>query len=104
IAVSASTRDFLVRERHVPAAKVRLIWNGAPLDEFAPVAAEKAREARRSLGLAEDAQVVGTIGRLSEQKGHRFLVEAAASVVATRPRAHLLIVGDGDRMDALAAQ
>src|SRR5207249_3000781 len=28
IAVSASTRDFLVRERHVPAPRVRLIWNG----------------------------------------------------------------------------
>ena len=36
IAVSGSTRDFLVRARHVPADRVRVIWNGAPLDEFAP--------------------------------------------------------------------
>ena len=92
IAVSASTRDFLVRERHVPAGRVRLIWNGAPLDEFAPVAPDVARRARQSLGVAEDALVVGTIGRLSEQKGHRYLVEAAASLLAGRPRAHLVIV------------
>jgi glycosyltransferase involved in cell wall biosynthesis len=104
IAVSASTRDFLVRERHVPAGRVRLIWNGAPLDEFAPVAPDVARQARQSLGVAEDTLVVGTIGRLSEQKGHRDLVEAAASLLAGRPNVQLVIVGDGDQMDALKTQ
>jgi glycosyltransferase involved in cell wall biosynthesis len=104
IAVSASTRDFLVRERHVPAARVRLIWNGAPLDEFAPVAPDVARAARRSLGVADDALVVGTIGRLNEQKGHRYLVEAAAALLPSRPKAHVVIAGDGDQMDALKTQ
>jgi glycosyltransferase involved in cell wall biosynthesis len=104
IAVSGSTRDFLVRERHVPLARVRLIWNGAPLDEFAPVAPEVARAARRSLGVAEDALVVGAIGRLNEQKGHRYLVEAAPALLGPRPSAHLLIVGDGDQMEPLKAE
>lgn len=104
IAVSASTRDFLVRERHVPASRVRVIWNGAPLDEFAPVAADVARAARRSLGVADEAMVVGTIGRLNEQKGHRYLVEAAAALLPSRPHVHIVIVGDGDQMDALKAQ
>jgi len=104
IAVSGSTRDFLVRERHVPASRVRLIWNGAPLDEFAPVAPETARAARRSLGIAEDALVVGTIGRLSEQKGHRYLIEAAPALLGARASAHLLIVGDGDQMEPLKVQ
>src|SRR5688500_19721730 len=54
IAVSESTRDFLIRGRHVPAARVRVLWNGAPLDEFAPVAPEVARATRQSLGVAED--------------------------------------------------
>jgi glycosyltransferase involved in cell wall biosynthesis len=102
--VSGSTREFLVRERHVPAARVRLIWNGAPLDEFAPVARESAAAARRSLGIAEDALVVGTIGRLNEQKGHRYLVEAAPALLRPRPSAHVLIVGDGDQMPALKAR
>jgi glycosyltransferase involved in cell wall biosynthesis len=104
IAVSESTRDFLVRERHVPAARVRLIWNGAPLDEFAPAPPEVARAARQSLGLGDDALLVGTIGRLSEQKGHRYLVEAAAALLPIRPQAHLVIVGDGDQMESLRAQ
>src|SRR5215813_347712 len=104
IAVSGSTREFLVRERHVPASRVRLIWNGAPLDEFAPVAAKVARATRRSLGIAEDALVVGAIGRLNEQKGHRYLLEAAPALLGPRPSAHVLVVGDGDQMPALRAQ
>jgi glycosyltransferase involved in cell wall biosynthesis len=103
IAVSGSTRDFLVRQRHVPAPKVRLIWNGAPLEEFAPVPRERALRVRRELGLPEDALVIGTIGRLNEQKGHRYLLDAARSVFA-RSDARLLIAGDGDLLQALRAQ
>jgi glycosyltransferase involved in cell wall biosynthesis len=104
IAVSGSTRDFLVRERHVPASRVRLIWNGAPLAEFAPVAPEVALATRRELGLRAGAPVVGSIGRLSEQKGHRYLLDAAARVRARRSDARFLIVGDGDQMEPLRRQ
>jgi glycosyltransferase involved in cell wall biosynthesis len=104
IAVSGSTRDFLVRKRHVPAEKVALIWNGAPLDEFAPVPAATARRVRADLGIPEDALVLGTVSRLSGQKAHHVLLDAAARVLPTRPRAWVLIAGDGDRMPALRAQ
>jgi glycosyltransferase involved in cell wall biosynthesis len=104
IAVSGSTRDFLIRERHVPAERVALIWNGAPLDEFAPAPAAIARRVRGDLGIPEDALVIGTVGRLSEQKAHHVLLDAAARVLSTRPRAWVLIAGDGDRMPALRAQ
>src|SRR5688572_23216569 len=97
IAVSGSTRDFLVRERHVPADKVALIWNGAPLDEFAPVPAATSRRLRDELGIPADAVVIGTVGRLSAQKAHHVLLDAAAPVLATRPAAWVLIAGDGDR-------
>jgi glycosyltransferase involved in cell wall biosynthesis len=104
IAVSASTRDFLVRERHVPAAKVELIWNGAPLDEFAPVKAEVAGAVRDGLGIPREAVVVGTVGRLSAQKAHDVLLDAAARLLPSRPKLFVLIAGDGDRMPALRAQ
>ncbi|PYQ12640.1 MAG: glycosyltransferase family 1 protein [Acidobacteria bacterium] len=104
IAVSGSTRDFLVRRRHVPEGKVRLIWNGAPLAEFAAVAPPVARAVRRELGLPADAPVVGSIGRLSEQKGHRYLLDAAARVLHQRTDARFLIAGDGDQMDPLRRQ
>jgi glycosyltransferase involved in cell wall biosynthesis len=104
IAVSRSTRDFLVHQRYVPEDRVRLIWNGAPLDEFAPVPRERALAVRRGLGLADDALVVGTIGRLNAQKGHRFLLDAAARLLPRVPAARVLVAGDGDLMDPLRAQ
>jgi glycosyltransferase involved in cell wall biosynthesis len=104
IAVSGSTRDFLVRERFVPASKVRLIWNGAPLDEFAPVPRERALAARRGLAIPDDAPVVGAVGRLNDQKGHRYLVDAAARILRQRPEVRFLLAGDGDRMDSLKTQ
>jgi glycosyltransferase involved in cell wall biosynthesis len=103
IAVSGSTRDFLVRQRFVPADRVRLIWNGAPLDEFAAVPRERALALRSALGLPADAPLLGAIGRLNEQKGHRYLLDAAAPLLARRG-ARLLIVGDGDLRPALEAQ
>lgn len=104
IAVSGSTRDFLVDARHVPRSRVRLIWNGAPLDEFAPVPRERALRVRRELGIPPEAPVVGTIGRLSKQKGHRYLIEAAARVLARVPEARFLIAGDGDLAAPLHGQ
>jgi glycosyltransferase involved in cell wall biosynthesis len=104
IAVSRSTREFLVQQRSVPEDRVRLIWNGAPLDEFAPVPRERALAVRRELGLPDDALVVGTIGRLNAQKGHRFLLEAASILLPRQPRARLLVAGDGDLMGELRSQ
>jgi glycosyltransferase involved in cell wall biosynthesis len=48
--------------------------------------------------------VFGTIGRLSTQKGHVHLLDAAARVLPRRPEARLLVVGDGDRAAPLREQ
>jgi glycosyltransferase involved in cell wall biosynthesis len=83
---------------------VSLVWNGAPLDDFAPVGRERALKVRRELGLPAEATVVGTIGRLNAQKGHRFLLDAAAPLCRRHSDLRVLIVGDGDLMEALQAQ
>jgi glycosyltransferase involved in cell wall biosynthesis len=104
IAVSASTSEFLARERHIPRDVIRLIWNGAPLGEFAPVGHERAEAVRRELGLPLDALVIGAVGRLSEQKGHRYLLDAAAIVLRRAPEAWVLVAGDGDLDQSLRQQ
>ena len=104
VAVSESTREFLVRDRHVPADRVRLIWNGAPLSEFAPADPAETNALRAALGVPEGALVVGSIGRLSAQKGHRYLLDAAAAVLARKPDVRFLVVGDGDQEAALRSQ
>jgi glycosyltransferase involved in cell wall biosynthesis len=48
--------------------------------------------------------VVGSIGRLNEQKGHRYLLDAAPAVLRAHPDARFLIVGDGDLAEPLRRQ
>lgn len=56
---------------------------------------------RRELGL-EGAVIVGTVARLSREKGVDILVKAFASVYRRFPTARLLIVGDGPERASLA--
>lgn len=50
---------------------------------------------RASLGIEPGALVLGHVGRFVEQKNHAFLLDVAAQVMARRPDARLLMVGDG---------
>jgi len=104
IAVSASVKAFMVRRRFIPAERVDVIFNGAPLDEFQPVNGEAAAVERRRWQIPQDTTVVASIGRLDEQKGNRYLLEAAAQLVRRGRRLTVLIVGDGPLMDALKTQ
>lgn len=58
--------------------------------------------ARRALGLPEDRLIVGIVATLRSWKGHRYLVEAIASLAD--PRLMLVIVGDGPQQQALGQQ
>ena len=56
-------------------------------------------QAKIQLGFAIDDTVIGCVGRMEEQKGHRYLLEAFAHL-CSRPDApatklRLLVVGDG---------
>lgn len=53
---------------------------------------------RAMLGLRPDDDVIGNLGRLSQEKNLEYLVEVAIRVVKARPRTKLLLVGDGDRL------
>ncbi|MDO4459134.1 MAG: glycosyltransferase family 4 protein [Clostridia bacterium] len=76
--------------------KLNVITNGIDFDEF------KLREStvtRASVGIPDDAFVVGMIGRLSEQKAPDTFVKMASEVRKTIPEAHFVIVGNGNLED-----
>ncbi|MBW4506551.1 MAG: glycosyltransferase family 1 protein [Scytonematopsis contorta HA4267-MV1] len=50
---------------------------------------------RREMGIAEDAFVLGHVGRFAEQKNHSFLIDILTEVVKRKPKTQLLLVGDG---------
>src|SRR5687768_1930107 len=72
------------------------IFSGMPLEPFLDVsAALSPSEAKRRLGIPEDAPVVGKIARLFPLKGHAQFLDAAAEIAREVPRAHFLLVGGG---------
>jgi glycosyltransferase involved in cell wall biosynthesis len=105
IAVSASTAEFTTRARLVPAERTKVVYLGAPLDEFARErSAGEIAAARAELGLAPDAIAVGTVTRLMPSKGNEFLVAAVPAIAARHPRVRVLVVGEGEREGALRGQ
>jgi glycosyltransferase involved in cell wall biosynthesis len=69
-----------------------------------PFAKPKDLAMRAGLGIAEDAFVIGHVGRFHEQKNHDFLVEVVQAAVAMSPRVHCLLVGDGPLRQEVTAE
>ncbi len=80
-----------------------VIPSGIDVDRF-----RKARSAGKVIpdwfGCPPDSTIIGSIGWLTDIKGHRFLVEAVAELKKEHSAIHLVIVGSGDQRDALIAQ
>jgi glycosyltransferase involved in cell wall biosynthesis len=104
IAVSQTTKDFMVRRRFLPAARIRVVFNGAPLDEFKPSPPDKVAAVRARYGIPPGARVIGSIGRLDAQKGNVHLLAALPAVIEHQPDVRLLVVGEGELMEAHRAQ
>ena len=105
IAVSKSTADFVVNARLVQPEKVKVVYLGAPHDEFSrPRSPEEVAAARESLGIATGDFVIGTVTRLHDSKGNSFLVDAAKLVFESHPHAKFFLVGEGPLREPLEAQ
>jgi len=92
IAVSDSVKHDILNHGISP-DNVLSIYNGIDIDKFD--SREKSDSIRREFGIDKDCKVIGAVGRLSEEKGHIHLVNAAERVLQEYPRVVFLIVGDG---------
>ncbi len=105
IAVSQSTADFVIHARRIPAAKVKVVYLGVPLEEFSrPRPESEIRAAREELGIAPGDFAIGTVTRLHDSKGNSYLVDAARLVLNERPHARFFIVGEGPLREPLEQQ
>lgn len=75
--------------------KIRLIHNCLDLENYVYDFDGK-RAHKRDLGWPENAPVVGTVARLSPQKGIQTLLESARFVRAEIPDVRFVIVGEGE--------
>ncbi|MEM4723799.1 MAG: glycosyltransferase family 4 protein [Candidatus Hadarchaeum sp.] len=71
------------------------IPNGINPNKFQMTTGRSAK--RLEFGLSNDELVVGSVGRLTNQKGYSFLIDAAYYVTKRLPNTKFIIVGDGDQ-------
>jgi glycosyltransferase involved in cell wall biosynthesis len=92
IAVSESVHGYL-STLGIPATRISLIHNAIEYAEDLP--AGRSAPLFEDLGWGADVFVLTVVGRLEPVKGHRYLFEALARLVKSKPSLRCLVVGDG---------
>ncbi|MGC9318101.1 MAG: glycosyltransferase family 4 protein [Armatimonadota bacterium] len=90
-AISTCVADRIIDAARDARRKTTLIYNGVDTVLFRPE--RPPEEVREGLGIPGDALLVGTVGQLVPWKRQDLFLEAAARILAHRPRAWFAIVG-----------
>lgn len=101
IAISQEVKEHLIADLKLDAKKISVINNGIDTGNFGNFSARGSL--RKDLGI-NDALVVGIIARLSDVKGHIYLIRAMRQVIKTFPTAKLLIIGEGKMKNTLIGE
>jgi glycosyltransferase involved in cell wall biosynthesis len=102
VANSEAGRAYLM-SRGIGREKTRVIYNGVAAERVTASAKERA-EARRELGIDEDAPVAGMVATLTPQKDWPVFLWAADIVRQALPAARFIVVGDGPLRGELERQ
>ena len=103
VSVADAMTEQLVAAGVAPREKFTTIYSGMEVEPF--LNADAQREAmRQALGFEPQHVVIGKIARLFHLKGHEYVISAAREVVARRPEARFLFIGDGLLREALEGQ
>jgi glycosyltransferase involved in cell wall biosynthesis len=99
VATSESEAAFVLARRLVPPERLVTIPNGIEVDGWE--APPGTPDLRALLQLAPGTPLVGTISRLVAQKAPERFARLAGLVLAQRPDAHAVLVGDGPLRQAI---
>lgn len=79
--------------------KSSVVHSGIDTDKFQPM--DPAGDLYEKYGLQQGKhKIFGIVARLSEEKGHDYLLKAFANVYSEDPDARLLVIGDGPLLDS----
>jgi glycosyltransferase involved in cell wall biosynthesis len=89
------------REGGIPESMLRVVHDG--VDPARARSGDRQR-GRRSLRLADDEVLLLTVAKLTDHKGHRFLLDALPAVIQQCPRLTVAFAGDGELRQSLQEQ
>lgn len=103
ICISDAEKRSAMSKKISKEAKLQVIHNGVDVKGYES-GSFHAKLTRGSLGIPEDAFVVGMVGRLSHQKAPDVFIQAAQQIKAAIPNAWFIMVGDGEQRDEIQEQ
>ena len=105
IGVSPSITQTLNQRWITKSLKQRALYipNGINIDRFRNLKSNREKLCSE-LKLPDDAFIICSVGRLTEQKGFPYLLEAARYVVQTIPGSIFIIIGEGEQESELRSR
>ncbi|MDP2939241.1 MAG: glycosyltransferase family 4 protein [Candidatus Omnitrophota bacterium] len=103
IAISDAVYAHLLQDFKLKKYSLELIYNGVCVKDASKFSLEEKRKFKDKFGLF-CGPFVGCVARLSDVKGHKFLIDAFKIVLKDFPSAVLILVGDGRIKPDLIAQ
>ena len=98
ICVCRSDYQKAIESRVADRDRTSIVYNGIEIDKFSQPL--NRASARQKFEIDSTEFIFGNVGRLHEQKGHKFLLQAFAKI---RNTARLIVIGDGNMRDELMA-
>ena len=102
IAISDWIAEFVHTVEGIPAEKIIRIHYGIDPERLQESSAPQ--DVRQQFDIPENVPVLGTIGRLTAQKGHAYLLRACQNLLAEFPEFRLVIIGEGELRTELEEQ
>jgi len=94
LSVCDSLTDQYVEAGIAPRDRFTTVYSGMDVDPFLNPSRSR-DEVREQLGLQPDQIAVAKVARLFHLKGHKFLIEAARTVIDRCPNVRFVLIGDG---------
>lgn len=93
IVLNETMRRLYQRECGYAPGQMLVLPNAVDTERFAPAPRDPALATKLGIGVGDF--VIGCVGGLNPNKGHRFLLQALGTVVERLPQTRLVLVGEG---------
>lgn len=94
VPVSNELRKILYKDFRINRRKINTIYNGIDIEKIKMMAREELDDYEDVFYNQNIVKFI-TIGRLSKEKGHKYLIEAFSHVIKEVPNSKLFIIGEG---------